>query len=498
MIAYTKKHNVLRFENSYLDLPDKFYQHIAPTPVNKPEILLLNTDLAAELGLNLQTLTTDKITAIFSGNHVPKGTQPIALAYAGHQFGHFVPQLGDGRAILLGEIIDIHGKRRDIQLKGSGRTQFSRRGDGRAALGPVLREYIISEAMQALGITTTRSLAVIKSGELVRRETLLPGAVLTRVASSHIRIGTFEYFAARQDVAALKLLADYAIDRHYPDAKHAANPYLYLLKAVIQAQAYLVAKWMQVGFIHGVMNTDNTSITGETIDYGPCAFMDTYDPNTVYSSIDYYGRYAYANQPPIAQWNIGSLIECLLFMLAFEEDQAKQTKAELIQLFQTAYQEHWLNNMASKLGLSQPSTVDLPLIQEFLRLMRTNKADYTLSFYYLRPAIDAAADSKDLKNLLGQEPGLETWLKAWRARLSQENQNKLQTVAIMAAANPVFIPRNHRVEQAIKAAVEHNDLSLAKRLISVLSRPYVEQPENYEYMLPPSPGEEVLQTFCGT
>lgn len=498
MIAYTKKHEALRFENSYLDLPDKFYQHIAPTSVKKPEILLLNTDLAAELSLNLQTLPPDKIVAIFSGNHVPKGTHPIALAYAGHQFGHFVPQLGDGRAILMGEIIDIHGKRRDIQLKGSGRTQFSRRGDGRAALGPVLREYIISEAMHALGIKTTRSLAVIKSGELVRRETLLPGAVLTRVASSHIRIGTFEYFAARQDVAALKLLTDYVIDRHYPDANLAANPYLYLLKAVIQAQAYLVAKWMQVGFIHGVMNTDNTSITGETIDYGPCAFMDTYDPNTVYSSIDYYGRYAYANQPPIAQWNIGSLIECLLFMLGFEEDQTKQTKVELMQLFQTDYQEYWLNNMASKLGLSQPSTADIPLIQEFLNLMRNNKADYTLSFYYLRPAIDANADIKSLTNILGHDSRLETWLKAWRARLSQENQNKLQAAAIMAAANPVFIPRNHCVEQAIKAALEHNDLSLAKRLISVLSRPYEEQPENYEYMLPPPPGEEVLQTFCGT
>ncbi len=426
--------------------------------------------------------------AILSGNHVPDWAEPLAMAYAGHQFGHFVPQLGDGRAILLGEIIARDGTRRDLHLKGAGQTPFSRRGDGRATLGPMLREYIISEAMHALGIPTTRSLAVVTTGEPVFRETTLPGAVLARVAASHIRVGTFEYFAAQGDREAVKILADYAIARHYPALQATANSYLGLLAAVCEAQAALVARWMQVGFIHGVMNTDNMTISGETIDYGPCAFMDTYDPATVFSSIDHHGRYAFGNQPRIAHWNLARFADTLLPLLDDNQEQAIAMAEDTINQFPGHFERYWQEGMRRKLGLVSEQPEDVSLIDALLALMQEHAADYTNTFRLLCAV--AKGDTAP--------PGYEAWVTRWLKRLGQESHSPHEAATLMRATNPAVIPRNHRVEAAINAAVKQGDFTPLETLLVVLSTPFDLKPEHAEYGNPPTPSERVYQTFCGT
>src|SRR5271170_6460712 len=379
------------FSNSYAWLPERFFVGLAPTPATKPRLIKFNESLASELGVDTRGLEPEELAAVFAGNVIPPGAEPIAMAYAGHQFGNFVPQLGDGRAILLGEVVDRNGERRDIQLKGAGRTPFSRRGDGRAALGPVLREYLISEAMHALGIPTTRALAAVSTGEPVYRDQELPGAVFARVASSHVRVGTFQYFAARGDVEAVKRLADYVVDRHDPGAAEAERPYLALLQTVVERQARLIARWMNVGFIHGVMNTDNTALSGETIDFGPCAFMDAYDPATVFSAIDEFGRYAYGNQPAIAQWNLARFAETLLPILDRESERAVELASEAVSAFAERFQAHWTAGMAEKLGISSAEDGDLDLVRAWLAAMHENGADFTLTF---RQLCDAAVDEK--------------------------------------------------------------------------------------------------------
>ena len=484
------------FDNSYAALPDGFFARVAPTPVTSPKLVKLNHPLAVHLGLDPDWLSSPEGVDILAGKRVPDGAEPIAMAYAGHQFGHFVPQLGDGRAILLGEVIDADGIRRDIQLKGSGPTPFSRRGDGRAALGPVLREYIVSEAMAALGIPTTRSLAAVVTGENVVRETLLPGAVLTRVASSHIRVGTFQYFAARSDREGVKRLADHVIARHYPDLANAERPYHALLEAVIARQAELVARWLLVGFIHGVMNTDNTSISGETIDYGPCAFMDRYDPATVFSSIDEMGRYAYGNQPRIALWNLTRFAECLLPLFSDDQEkaiaEAQSALGEFAEKFDTAYYA----GLRSKLGLFTARDDDPELANDLLKVMAENAADFTLTFRRLSD-VDAAGDA-GVRKLFGDPAAYDTWAARWRQRISDEPQDAATRQAAMRAVNPAFIPRNHRVEAVIEAAVSRNDFAPFEQLLMVLSKPFEDQPAFAEYAEPPKPDERVLQTFCGT
>jgi uncharacterized protein YdiU (UPF0061 family) len=486
------------FQNSYAALPDSFFARVAPTPVAAPRLVKLNRPLAIELGLDPDQLETAEGAEILAGKTVPAGADPIAMAYAGHQFGYFVPQLGDGRAILLGEVVDINGVRRDIQLKGSGPTPFSRRGDGRAALGPVLREYIVSEAMHALGIPTTRALAAVVTGEQVYRETALPGAVLTRVATSHIRVGTFQYFAARRDIDAIRRLADHVIARHYyAEVADTERPYHALLEAVIGRQAALVARWLSVGFIHGVMNTDNSSISGETIDYGPCAFMDAYDPAAVFSSIDEMGRYAFANQPRIALWNLTRLAECLLPL--FSDDQAKAIKDAEAALdgfadaFTTAYQ----TGLRRKLGLFTAQADDPALAQALLETMTAGQADFTLTF---RRLSEAAGDGNDAPvRALFQDPtGFDEWVGRWRQRLAQEPQTPAERRTAMQAANPARIPRNHRIEAVISAAVRNDDFGPFEELLAALAQPYEDRPAYAAYAEPPQPEERVLQTFCGT
>jgi uncharacterized protein YdiU (UPF0061 family) len=485
------------FDNSYARLPSQFFARQVPSLATDPRLIKLNEALAEELGLDVSLLKRDG-AAIFSGNLVPAGADPLAMAYAGHQFGQFVPQLGDGRAILLGEVIDRNGKRRDIQLKGAGQTPFSRRGDGRAALGPVLREYIVSEAMHALGVPTTRALAAVITGQPVYREDAVPGAVFTRVAASHIRVGTFQFFAARGDTEGVKALADYVIERHYPRARDSIRPYLALFEAVAERQAALIARWLHVGFIHGVMNTDNMTISGETIDFGPCAFMDTYDPATVFSSIDRQGRYAYANQPAIGQWNLARLAETLLPLFDADLDKAVDLANAAIKDYGERFQAHWLAGMRRKIGLASDEADDLDLVQALLALLQEQEADFTLSFRRLSAlANDAgteAAFSQGFKN-----PGSTTaWLARWRDRLERDPLSPSDRAREMRQVNPAFIPRNHRIEQAITSAVEDDDFSLFDALLEVLSRPYEEQPAFAPYMQPPEPTERVLQTFCGT
>ncbi|PZN98168.1 MAG: YdiU family protein, partial [Hyphomicrobiales bacterium] len=423
---------------------------------------------------------------------VADGSTPIATAYAGHQFGQFTPQLGDGRAILLGEVIDRSGTRRDIQLKGAGRTRFSRGGDGRAALGPVMREYIVSEAMAALGIPTTRSLAFVLTGGVVMREQTLPGAVLTRVAASHIRVGTFQFFAARRDVGALRLLADHVIARHYPQAASAGSPYLALLEAVIAAQADLVARWLLVGFVHGVMNTDNVSIAGETIDYGPCAFLDAYDPSTVFSSIDAHGRYAYGNQPSIALWNLTRLAETLLPLLAPDTDEAVTIAQGALSAFAPRYQAAYDAGIARKLGLPGKSEVDTILGAEFLGLLATREADFTLSFRHLSRLHAGLADAEPLRATLGHDPTLDGWLGRWRERSAGTAPDAILRI------NPAYIPRNHRIEAAIAAAQERDNFAPFEELLAVLEQPFEERPQYAGYEAPPQAHERVRATFCGT
>ena len=486
------------FQNTYAALPDGFFARVAPTPVTAPRLIKLNRPLAVRLGLDPDLLESPEGAEILAGKRLPDGAEPIAMAYAGHQFGYFVPQLGDGRAILLGEVIDIDGIRRDIQLKGSGPTPFSRRGDGRAALGPVLREYIVSEAMAALGIPTTRSLAVTVTGEHVMRETALPGAVLTRVASSHIRVGTFQYFAARGDTEGVKRLADHAIARHYPQAAEAERPYHTLLEGVITRQAELVARWLQVGFIHGVMNTDNTSISGETIDYGPCAFMDHYDPAAVFSSIDEQGRYAYANQPRIALWNLTRLAECLLPLFSDDKDKAIEQAQSVLAEFPAKFTAAYQSGLRQKIGLFTARDGDEALVQDLLDAMTKNKADFTLTFRGLSAAAEDAARDQDARTHFADPIAYDEWVARWRQRTGEEPQTPAERAGMMRAVNPAFIPRNHRIEAVIQAAVARDDYAPFEELIAVLAKPYEEQPAFADYANPPEPHQRVLQTFCGT
>jgi uncharacterized protein YdiU (UPF0061 family) len=489
----------LPFENSYARLPERFYARLAPTRVAAPRLVRLNEGLARELGLDPSYLASPEGVEILAGNRVPIGSEPIAMAYAGHQFGGFSPQLGDGRAILLGEVIDRHGNRRDVQLKGSGPTPYSRRGDGRAALGPVLREYIIGEAMHAFGVPTTRALAAVTTGEHVMRETALPGAVLTRVAASHIRVGTFQFFAVRKDVDGLKALADYVIARHYPDLAEAANPYGALLNRVIDRQAELIARWMQIGFIHGVMNTDNMAISGETIDYGPCAFMDTYHPGTVYSSIDEHGRYAYGNQPVVGQWNLTRLAEALLPILADDQEAAVAIAQEAINAYPAKFEAAFTSGFRRKLGLVETHPDDPVLVKDLLDLMTANEADFTLTFRRLSDAAANAEGDAEVRELFKDPAAFDAWAVQWRARLASEGGDPAARAVAMKAVNPAFIPRNHLVEEALAAAVSKGDLQPFERLNAVLARPFDDQPDTPpEYALPPRPEQVVRATFCGT
>jgi uncharacterized protein YdiU (UPF0061 family) len=486
------------FQNTYAALPANFFARVAPTPVAAPRLVKLNRPLAVHLGLDPELLASPEGAEILAGKRIPDGADPIAMAYAGHQFGHFVPQLGDGRAILLGEVIDADGVRRDIQLKGSGPTPFSRRGDGRAALGPVLREYVVSEAMAALGVPTTRSLAAVVTGESVMRETMLPGAVLTRVAASHIRVGTFQFFAARGDTDGVRRLADHVIARHYPDAAKADRPYHALLAGVIARQAELVARWLLIGFIHGVMNTDNTSISGETIDYGPCAFMDHYDPAMVFSSIDEQGRYAYANQPRIALWNLTRLAECLLPLFSDEQEKAIAEAQTLLGDFAEKFTAAYQSGLRQKIGLFTTRDGDEALVQDLLDAMARNHADFTLTFRRLGDAARDPETDREVRQLFAEPAAFDEWAAHWRKRVADEPQSADERSAAMRAVNPAFIPRNHRIEAIIDAAVNHDNYAPFEELLQVLSKPYADQPEFTDYAEPPKPEQRVLQTFCGT
>jgi uncharacterized protein YdiU (UPF0061 family) len=494
--------------STYASLPERFFARVKPTPVPKPHLLRFNEALAAELGLDLADQDADALAQRFSGNVVPQSLEPIAMAYAGHQFGQFVPQLGDGRAIILGEARDRGGARRDIQLKGSGRTPYSRGGDGRAALGPVLREYLVSEAMHALGIPTTRALAAVCTGESVFRERPLPGAILTRVAASLVRVGTFQYFAARGDVDGVRQLADYVIGRNYPNAETDANPYLALLRAVTESQASLIANWMNVGFIHGVMNTDNMAVSGETIDFGPCAFMDSYDPAAVFSSIDSHGRYAFGNQPHAAVWNLARFAETLLPLIDSGADRAVELATEAVTAFSARFSEHWLAGARAKLGLSAPQEGDRALLEDLLNAMHRNQADFTLTFRGLCEAAEcdaagrggpgsAAADAK-LRCLFANPLEYDEWARRWRERLRRDPREPQVRAQAMRQLNPAVIPRNHRIEQVIGAATERQDYGPFIELSTVLSQPYRALEGMESYADPPRPEERVLRTFCGT
>ncbi len=477
----------IAFDNSYAALPDRFFAPLLPTPVKDPGLIAINRDLAALLGIDADALSTPEGIKMLAGNAPPEGAAPMAQAYAGHQFGNWVPQLGDGRAILLGEVIDTNGQRRDIQLKGAGPTPFSRRGDGRNWIGPVMREYLVSEAMHAMGVPTTRALAAVTTGERVQRERAYPGAILTRVASSHIRTGTFQYFAARDDKEALTLLTQHVIDRHYPSA---TGP-LDLIRHVTAAQARLIAKWMGLGFIHGVMNTDNMSIAGETIDYGPCAFMDVYHPDQVFSSIDRHGRYAYRRQPEITVWNLAQFATSLLPIMGDNRDKAIADATEAIHEFADIYADAWEAEFAAKLGLTAPTEGDAALAYDLLKTMAEGRADFTRTFRALSgpsPA-DAAQEFADAE-------GFALWLPAWMNRVAKEGSEN-DRMERMFAKNPALIPRNHRVEEAISAGL-NGDFAPFHRLNKALATPYDLALENADLSLPPSPEERVTQTFCGT
>ena len=487
------------FDNSYVRMPDRLFARTDPTPVAAPRLIRVNSRLAVELGIDPGWLASEEGVQVLAGNRIPAGAEPIATAYAGHQFGGFVPQLGDGRAILLGEVTDRGGTRRDIQLKGSGPTPYSRRGDGRAALGPVLREYVVSEAMAALGIPTTRALAAVTTGERVYRETMPPGAVLTRVASSHIRVGTFQFLAARGDVEGVRLLADHVVARHYPDAAGAENPYRALLDAVARAQGELIARWMTVGFIHGVMNTDNSSIAGETIDYGPCAFMDEFDPSTVFSSIDTMGRYAFARQPAIAKWNLARLAECLVPLLADNTDAAVARANEALDSFASVFEQAYRRGFRRKLGLLAEREGDDVLVDDLLLAMAANLADFTLTFRHLGDAALGKEGDTAVRALFSNPAAYDVWAVRWRERLREEPIDPAARRDAMQATNPAYIPRNHRVEAVIRAAVDENDFAPFHELVEVLSTPFDDRgPDFVRYAEPPAVHERVLRTFCGT
>ncbi len=484
------------FDDSYRRSLEGFYVPWKAEEVPSPKLLVLNHQLAEELGLDANALKSATGVAIFSGNVAPAGSSPLAQVYAGHQFGGFSPQLGDGRALLLGEVIDSRGRRRDIQLKGSGRTPFSRGGDGKAAIGPVLREYLISEAMHALGIPTTRSLAAVSTGEFVQRETSLPGAVLTRIAASHIRVGTFQFFAARGETDKVRKLADYAIGRHYPDIQGAKNPYLAFFRTVMEAQAALVARWMHVGFIHGVMNTDNMTISGETIDYGPCAFLDAYAPDTVFSSIDTQGRYAYANQPVIAQWNLTRLAETLVARVHPDENQSRRLLTNEINKFPSLYLRHWLAGMRAKIGLMNEEDDDLDLFNGLFSAMEGQDVDYTLFFRDLSQA--AVGNDAAVRALFNDPAALDPWANRWHARLKREPLAPEARARAMNQVNPIYIPRNHKVEEALNAAVQQQDLTRFTALLDVLGRPFDEIAGKEKFARPAPADSDPYQTFCGT
>jgi len=478
-----------RFDNSYSKLPESFISKTTPTPVKSPKLIILNDKLAKELNLNFSLLDKKKLSELFSGNSLPEGSNAISQAYAGHQFGHFT-MLGDGRAVLMGEHISKNNERFDIQFKGSGKTPFSRNGDGRAVLGPMLREYVISEAMHALKIPTTRSLAVVKTGEQVVRENILQGAILTRVASSHLRVGTFQYITARQNQSELKELIDYTINRHYPNIKQSKNQAVDLLKVLMEKQIDLVINWMRVGFIHGVMNTDNMTISGETIDYGPCAFMDTYDPQTVFSSIDEFGRYAYFNQPSITKWNLARFAECLVPLIDDDKDKAINFATEIINSFEKNYEKKWLNMMRDKLGLYGEEPEDQVLILDLLTWMHQYKVDYTNTFCFLMNIKIKNDEVYNNENFL-------LWKKRWEERLKLNNNSSEKYLKLMKSVNPQIIPRNHKVEEALEAS-NNDDFTKLKELIKVLENPYQTQKNINNYQSPAYLDNQKYQTFCGT
>jgi serine/tyrosine/threonine adenylyltransferase len=520
----------IKFDNTFIKLPDTFYKRVLPSKVSNPNLVFYNSKLADRLQIPKADLET--LTQTFSGQLDILGSDPIAQAYAGHQFGHFVPQLGDGRAILLGEVLDTNHKRWDLQLKGAGLTPFSRGGDGLAPLGPMLREYIVSEAMNALGVPTTRALALISTGDKVNRETVLPGAILTRVASSHIRVGTFEFFASRNDFKNLKILADYVIQRHYPDAAMAENPYLELLKNVLNAQAQLIARWMGLGFIHGVMNTDNMTISGETIDYGPCAFMDFYDPNKVLSSIDRRGRYAYKNQPEIAEWNLSVFASCLLPLISDPKNQNfgsyddYSEKNELyseknvlvvqdqIDSFEAIYNYYWLREMKQKLGLkdfnkiaavpeafdlNHENQTDFVFAQSYLNLIAEQKIDFTMSFRTLSESVNQSFEDSKFASLFLPKESAKAWFKHWNEKLKLTKRSEVEISASMNLKNPAFIPRNHLIDKAIKEAELKNDFNFAEILLSHVMAPFkAPESKDMEFTYPPKPEEQITKTFCGT
>ena len=488
-----------QFDNSYARELDGFYAPWPAAQVSRPVLLKFNQPLAAELGLDADALDGPLGAAIFSGNLAPPGATPIAQAYAGHQFGGFSPQLGDGRALLLGEVINIHGQRRDIAFKGSGPTPFSRGGDGKAALGPVLREYLMGEAMHALGIPTTRALAAVATGEQVLRDRgPLPGAVLTRVAASHLRVGTFQFFATRGTPEQLKTLADYAINRHDPELAHSEQPYLALLRAVVERQAALIARWMGVGFIHGVMNTDNMTISGETIDYGPCAFMDGYDPATVFSSIDRQGRYAYGNQPGIGQWNLARLAETLLPLLHTDADEAVALASEVVNGFPERHQHHWRAELRRKLGLQTEQPEDDTLVSDWLDLLQTQRADFTLAHRSLSDFAQSG-DANALRGPFNEPAALNAWLTRWQTRTARDATPPATRAASMRLANPAYIPRNHLVEAALTAAVEQGDQAPFEQLLAVLQQPFDTRAGLAVYEQPAAAGSMTgYRTFCGT
>ncbi len=478
------------FDNSYGRLPESLFANLNPVPVRSPELVVFNDSLATSLGLDAQVLQSKEGISVLAGNRIPEGALPLAQAYAGHQFGHFT-MLGDGRALMIGEQITPSGERFDIQLKGSGRTPYSRGGDGRATLGPMLREYIISEAMYALGIETTRSLAVVTTGESVMRETgQLLGAILTRVAASHLRVGTFQYVSKWGTVEELRILADYTLKRHFPEVDATSNPYLVLLQEVIKGQAELIAKWQLVGFIHGVMNTDNMTLSGETIDYGPCAFMDAYDPETVFSSIDIQGRYAYGNQPHIAQWNLSRFAETLLPLLHINESQAVKMAQDAVSEFTELFHYNWLTGMRRKLGIFNQEPQDESLIEDLLNIMQKYRSDYTNTFL-------ALTFDKSEEVLFGTTEFTQ-WYPRWQDRLGRQQETKDASHQLMKDSNPAIIPRNHRVEVALEAAVKQGDYNVMKQLLDVLSNPYAHSPEQREYTTLPEPSTLPYRTFCGT
>ncbi|MYJ87299.1 MAG: YdiU family protein [Rhodobacteraceae bacterium] len=489
--------DIFPFENSYSSLPERFYARLPPTRVSRPELIKINSELAAELGLDPSKLATEQAIEVFAGNRVPEKSKPIALAYAGHQFGGWVPSLGDGRAILLGELRNQSGHLYDLQLKGSGPTPFSRNGDGRAWLGPVIREYIVSEAMHNLGIPSTRTLSIVSTGERVFRERPYPGGILTRVARSHIRVGTFQYFYAREDHDALKLLADYLIDRNYPELKKSENPLLSLLVQVVEGQAKLISEWMAVGFIHGVMNTDNTSLSCETIDFGPCAFMDRFQAAKVFSSIDHNGRYAYANQPMIAHWNLAQFATTLIPILKDEKEAAIKKVTDIINRFPQLYLDNWLSIFGKKLGMENPGNEDFEFITDFLNILEKAEADFTLTFRTLSTVPARNLQSYHFENFAVSPNLILEWIPIWLERLNREKASESERLLSMQKANPAYIPRNHQIEKAIVEGVEGN-FDRFNTMVEMFKSPYTQQQGYEEFEKTPETNEVVTKTFCGT